>query len=143
MAITVTTGGVTSGYCEIGSTRMAAMPASAMKIERTAAKIGRSMKKRLNMVSPYFFLSAGLTPSALGGAGLAPSPLGEGWGEGDPGGGAFGSPTCTVAPGKTFINPSTMTLSPAARPEVTTQSSPTHSPTVMGFGTALLSGPST
>ena len=41
-----TTGGAISGYCAIGSARIAARPASTMKIESTAAKIGRSMKKR-------------------------------------------------------------------------------------------------
>jgi hypothetical protein len=34
------------GYCAIGSTRIDARPASTRKIEMTAAKIGRSMKKR-------------------------------------------------------------------------------------------------
>src|SRR5688572_12934908 len=46
MARTVTTGGAISGYCAIGSTRIAASPAITMKIDSTAAKIGRSMKKR-------------------------------------------------------------------------------------------------
>src|ERR687895_449744 len=41
MAVTVTTGGEISGYCAIGSTRMAARPARMMKIDRTAAKIDR------------------------------------------------------------------------------------------------------
>src|SRR5687767_7669127 len=45
-ARTVTTGGAISGYCAIGSTRIAARPAITMKIDSTAAKIGRSMKKR-------------------------------------------------------------------------------------------------
>jgi hypothetical protein len=49
MAVTVTTGGEISGYCAIGSTRIAARPARMMKIDRTAAKIGRSMKKRENI----------------------------------------------------------------------------------------------
>src|SRR5512145_3251441 len=52
MARTVTTGGAISGYCAIGSARRAARPAITMKIESTAAKIGRSMKKREIMVVP-------------------------------------------------------------------------------------------
>src|SRR5687768_2553442 len=134
----------------MGSTRIAARPASAMKIESTAAKIGRSMKKRENIV---YSLDVGAivgtdarrrsTPEAdfLGAASLAGVPPFAG-APGAPGGGAFGSPTCTVAPGKTFIRPSVITLSPAFTPEVTTQSPPTHSPTVIGAGTALFSGPS-
>src|SRR3954465_6898568 len=50
MACTVTTGGAISGYCAIGKGRTAAGPASAVKAARTAAKIGRSMKKRENML---------------------------------------------------------------------------------------------
>src|SRR5687767_13884243 len=46
MARTVTTGGAISGYWAIGRIRIAARPAITMKIESTAAKIGRSMKKR-------------------------------------------------------------------------------------------------
>src|SRR5688572_7520749 len=53
-ARTVTTGGAISGYCAIGSTRIAASPAMTMKIESTAAKIGRSIKKREIMVDPDF-----------------------------------------------------------------------------------------
>src|SRR3954466_3139578 len=45
-ACTVTTGGAISGYCAIGSERIAARPASTRNSEITAAKIGRSMKKR-------------------------------------------------------------------------------------------------
>ncbi len=48
-AVTLTTGGAISGYCAIGSTRIEASPASTMKIDSTAAKIGRSMKKRENI----------------------------------------------------------------------------------------------
>src|SRR5690349_18854147 len=50
-------GGAISGYWAIGSTRMAARPASAMKIESTAAKIGRSMKKRENIISPLLLVA--------------------------------------------------------------------------------------
>src|SRR5688572_15027917 len=55
-ARTVTTGGAISGYCAIGSTRIAASPAMTMKIESTAAKIGRSMKKREIMAGCLYFL---------------------------------------------------------------------------------------
>src|SRR3954470_17675245 len=48
-ARTCTTGGAISGYWAMGSTRIAARPASAMKIEMTTAKIGRSMKNLENM----------------------------------------------------------------------------------------------
>src|SRR6476469_5243617 len=43
-ARTTTDGGTTSGYSEIGSLKMASKPATKMMIDRTAAKIGRSMK---------------------------------------------------------------------------------------------------
>src|ERR1051326_8640881 len=52
-AWTVTTGGAISGYCAIGSERIAARPASTMKIEITAANSGRSMKKRENMPDSF------------------------------------------------------------------------------------------
>src|SRR5438552_4131015 len=42
----VTVGGAISGYCATGSTCEAIRPASVMMIAITAAKIGRSMKKR-------------------------------------------------------------------------------------------------
>src|SRR5690242_2071156 len=58
-ARTDTWGGAMSGYCAIGSTRMAASPASAMKSEMTTAKMGRSMKKRENMMRVWFFLDRG------------------------------------------------------------------------------------
>ena len=43
---TCTVGGVMSGYWAIGSEGIATPPASTMTIDSTAAKIGRSMKKR-------------------------------------------------------------------------------------------------
>jgi multidrug efflux pump subunit AcrB len=46
LVYTVTTGGAISGYCAMGSERIAARPASTRNSEMTAAKIGRSMKKR-------------------------------------------------------------------------------------------------
>jgi hypothetical protein len=45
----------------------------------------------------------------------------------------------TGAPGPIFITPSTITLSPGARPESITHASPTHSPTSTGRCSALLS----
>ena len=40
MARTVTTGGAISGYCAIGSTRIAARPAMTMNTDNTAPKTG-------------------------------------------------------------------------------------------------------
>ena len=52
-ARTTTEGGTTSGYSLIGSPNMAIRPAMKITIDTTAAKIGRSMKKRENrMVTP-------------------------------------------------------------------------------------------
>src|SRR5438876_873169 len=48
-ALTVTTGGAISGYWAIGRLRIADKPASTRNTEITAAKIGRSIKKRENM----------------------------------------------------------------------------------------------
>src|SRR3954452_23192454 len=45
----VTAGGLISGYWATGRLTSASPPASAMTTDTTAAKIGRSMKKRLNM----------------------------------------------------------------------------------------------
>ena len=45
-ARTTTCGGATSGYSEIGSWKIASSPTRKMKIDSTAAKRGRSMKKR-------------------------------------------------------------------------------------------------
>src|SRR5262245_7331069 len=42
-------GGTTSGYCAIGSLITATPPMIRMTIERTVAKMGRSMKKRENI----------------------------------------------------------------------------------------------
>src|SRR5437879_4263616 len=41
-------GGVICGYCAMGNVQTAIPPASVMTIDSTAAKIGRSMKKREN-----------------------------------------------------------------------------------------------
>src|SRR5436305_8949036 len=71
-ACTVTTGGAMSGYCAIGRFLIAARPASTMKIDNTAAKIGLSMKKRENMTAYFFGCGfcgwAGGLPAALASA---------------------------------------------------------------------------
>ena len=43
---TCTAGGVICGYCAIGRDRRAIHPVKVTRIDSTAAKIGRSMKKR-------------------------------------------------------------------------------------------------
>src|SRR5262245_61319217 len=53
MADTSTVGGVISGYCAIGSRKSAIPPASVTTMDSTEAKIGRSMKKRVNMREFY------------------------------------------------------------------------------------------
>jgi hypothetical protein len=45
VALMFTVGGAISGYSEIGKDRCAMAPAIVKRIERTAAKIGRSIKK--------------------------------------------------------------------------------------------------
>src|SRR5882672_10732608 len=62
----VTTGGAISGYWAIGRLRIAARPAITMKIESTAAKIGRSMKKRENMWSSLLLRDDGSPAFGLG-----------------------------------------------------------------------------
>ena len=49
-ARTCTDGGTTSGYWLIGSRHMAMAPTRKTMIDSTAAKIGRSMKKRANLM---------------------------------------------------------------------------------------------
>ena len=46
----VTVGGVMLGYCDRGRARMATMPASTIRMERTVAKIGRRIHRSLSMV---------------------------------------------------------------------------------------------
>src|SRR6266850_3632088 len=70
-ARTVTTGGAISGYCAIGSVRIDARPASTRNIERTAAKIGRSIKKRENMQMPLLLFGGLLGGIRLGRRDLA------------------------------------------------------------------------
>ena len=93
-------------------------PRCTMKIDSTAAKIGRSMKKREIMAS--------VPPATSSASGLA-----SGFARPCRARRAarlLGSPTCTARPGTIFMSPSTITLSPAFRPAVMIQSSPTHSP---------------
>src|SRR5688572_12759010 len=93
----------------------------------TAAKIGRSMKKRENMAAPaYFFGSAGEGFAGCGGAGLAGSAAGFagaglagviGPAPGAAAGATEGAPTLIGAPGMSFAMPSTMTTSPGLSPD--------------------------
>src|SRR3954468_23427893 len=53
VAATCTVGGLICGYCEIGSPGKASPPASTITIDRTAAKIGRSMKNTENMLQRW------------------------------------------------------------------------------------------
>src|SRR5437868_13709255 len=46
--VTITVGGAIGGYIAMGSAHSAIAPASVITIDRTVAKIGRSMKKREN-----------------------------------------------------------------------------------------------
>jgi hypothetical protein len=48
--VIVTLGGAICGYSEIGSRKAAMAPTSVMAIEITAAKTGRSMKKRARRI---------------------------------------------------------------------------------------------
>src|SRR5207253_11462805 len=128
MACTLTTGGASSGYCGIGSERIDARPASTMNVEMTAAKRGRSIKKRENMVFPCAYFDAAPVGALAGLPGGAP---------GAPDAGAelaslIGPPGCSLA------TPLTITLSPAFRPESMTKRLPpsasTQSPTTMFWG---------
>src|SRR5262245_55234913 len=49
MALMVTCGGDMSGYCSIGDTAIDTTPASTISSEMTAERIGRSMKKCVNI----------------------------------------------------------------------------------------------
>src|SRR5687768_13424767 len=75
-AVTSTVGGATSGYCESGSCERETAPIMTMTSERTVAKIGRSTKKRVNIVV-YEFRNRGvrtLIPIAVGAGGHLLSP---------------------------------------------------------------------
>src|SRR4051812_8767890 len=50
-AYTSMVGGVMSGYCDTGREKSPTSPASVMMMDITEAKIGRSMKKRVNIFS--------------------------------------------------------------------------------------------
>src|SRR5476649_1994591 len=84
-ARTTTDGGTTSGYSEIGSMKIEIRPATKMMIDKTAAKIGLSTKKREIFIVgvPYYLeveaeavatlasLAAGLTSGAAGSKSIA------------------------------------------------------------------------
>ena len=67
MIDTATAGGVIGGYWAIGKEDSAIPPVRVMKMDSTAAKIGRSMKKREIMVSPYWLPLGGLRRLPVGG----------------------------------------------------------------------------
>src|SRR6478752_2748399 len=58
-AVTTMVGGVTSGYWATGRVTRATAPARVMTMDRTEAKIGRSMKKREITPTPRFETTAG------------------------------------------------------------------------------------
>jgi hypothetical protein len=66
---TDTLGGDTCGYCAIGSANIDNPPASVMTIDKTAAKMGRSMKKRENTVESLLWIQ----PTKRSGGGSLPS----------------------------------------------------------------------
>src|SRR5438270_13686592 len=60
--MTMMLGGVIGGYCAIGNVKTAIPPARVMTMDSTAAKIGRSMKKRENTMepqAPHYFPGVG------------------------------------------------------------------------------------
>src|SRR3970040_329046 len=67
-ALTVMEGGAISGYCATGSVKKATPPISVIRIDITAAKIGRSMKKWEIFIAAAFLLvrRAGLDLARLG-----------------------------------------------------------------------------
>src|SRR5256885_6119625 len=69
LALTTTVGGTISGNCAIGSWKMASPPTMTMTIDRTAAKIGRSIKKWENFIGasgPRLLLRGGGGVGGLG-----------------------------------------------------------------------------
>src|SRR5205807_5738439 len=101
MAVTSTVGGVTSGYCATGSVNTATPPASTKTMDRTEAKMGRSMKKweimdvALRPLPPPH--PQPLSPEGRG-ENIAPlAPLGRGvGGEGGPAAAPAGLPAAPV-----------------------------------------------
>src|SRR6185436_7522504 len=111
-ACTVTTGGAISGYCAIGSERIAARPASTKNTEITAAKIGRSMKNLESMsVARDQDLGAG-ADLASSFAVFASLPLASGAPAGAAPGAPGGGPSMIGPLGCNLAIPSTITLSP-------------------------------
>ena len=84
MIETWTVGGVIGGYWAIGSDNSAIAPASVMTIDRTVAKIGRSMKKReitAIIPSPIGEVAGGegVLAGAISLPRPAPGPLARAW----------------------------------------------------------------
>src|SRR4029079_8147700 len=100
----LTDGGAISGYCSIGDTDIDTAPASTNRIEMTADRIGRSIKKCVNM--GYFWAAS--VALGVGGAAAGAAPT--------------AGTTVTGWPGTTFSTPSTTTRSPAASPARMTMS---------------------
>ena len=92
--MTCTVGGVTGGYWANGR-RLNRDPASVITIDSTAAKIGRSMKKRENTI--------GTPARVFGGTGCSASTRARSFGR-------------TLTPGLTRCKPLTMNRSPGASP---------------------------
>ena len=114
----LTVGGAISGYSEIGSARSTSTPAIVRMIDRTAAKIGRSMKKcekRILLVRGE--LTAGRMDLAL--------------------------VATTVTPARTngLARPPITTRSFGVRPVATTRRPRAMPPSVTGLATTLLSSP--
>src|SRR5882672_9945514 len=149
VAVTVTTGGAISGYCEIGRLRIADRPASTRNTEITAAKIGRSIKKRENMsefLRAYFFAAGAASVGAdFASPDFASAAFGAPAGAGAdiaPPVGAGPAPASLIGPpGISLAMPSTMTLSPTAKPDSTIHwlalAPVVHSPSTTGLGAAM------
>src|SRR4051794_22019468 len=112
-----------------------------MMMAITAAKIGRSMKKRDIRYFPVILAGAGaLLPDAFDVAGVPPVTAAAVAAAGAPpptaasAGAVAGlaSVGVTGAPGRTLSRLSMITWSPALTPESTVQSLPTQSPTLIG-----------
>jgi hypothetical protein len=89
------------------------IPMIVIRMEMTIATIGRLMKKEAMLA--YFSSGLGWSPAGGGVHGLA----------------------STGMPPRTFVAPSTMTVSPAFKPDSMTQSLPSRCPTFTGRISAL------
>src|SRR5262245_22627248 len=127
-------GGATGGYWAIGSWVIATPPTTSTKSAITHAKIRRAMK---NLAMALDLPRAGRqraaeAEDAAGAADGADAAAGIGTG-------ADAAPGChgtgfTVAPGRSFWKPSTITFSPGSRPPVTTHCVPRAEATLTGRG---------